>query len=106
GLRSAFRIIGEVAAAPRAVAVVALTGSGGTFPAMRGLAALTARFGRQLMVLGEAAIFGSHAGPALARDLALFILIHGGESAVGRRRALLLLTLLLVLSHCSLPCFH
>src|SRR5579863_4982592 len=49
--------------------------------AMAGFAALAPGRGGQTPVLAEAALVVGHAGAALARDLALALLVHSGEAA-------------------------
>jgi hypothetical protein len=74
-----------------------LTRRCGATIAVRRMSAFAAGFRCELMILGEAALLVRDTAATLAGDLSLLVPIHGREAPVGRRFALLLHTILLVL---------
>src|SRR5690606_24287902 len=62
----------------------AIRATGLLLAAMAVFAALPARLGGEIMILGEAALLGRHALAALRRDLALLVVIHRCEAAIVR----------------------
>jgi len=68
--------------------------------AMAVLTAFAASLGSEFVILRETAFFTRDASPALARGVALFILIHRSKAAVRRMR-------LVAIRHCYLyACCH